>query len=164
MLCFGRNRTDGEKEGIAGLKIEINVDETITDTHIQVSCRQLTPEIEKLLAMLRILDKQLAVTKGEDTYILDVFKVAYIESVDRKTFIYTEEDVYESGWKLYELEAQLEDCGFIRVSKSCLLRLQAVKSLKADLNRRIKATLGNGEQIIVSRQYADALKKRLGID
>ena len=113
--------------------------------------------------MLRILDKQLAVTKGDETYFLDVSEVVYIESVERKTFIYTEKDVYESGFKLYELEQQLESCGFFRASKSCLIQLQFIKSLKSDLNRRIKVTLENGEQIMVSRQYADALKKKLGV-
>lgn len=148
---------------VISVKIEINVDENIADTHIIISCRKLTPELEKLLAMLRILEKQLAVVKENETYFLDVSKVVYIEAVDRKTFIYTETEVYESGFKLYELEQQLEPCGFFRASKSCLIQQKYIKSLKADLNRRIKVTLENGEQIIVSRQYAEELKRRLGI-
>lgn len=145
------------------MKIEINVDENRTDTHIIISCRQLTLEIEKMLAMLRILEKQLTVTQKDEIYFLDIAEVVYIESVDRKTFIYTEREVYESDFKLYELEEQLESCGFFRASKSCLVRLQYIKSLKADLNRRIRITMENGEQIIVSRQYAEELKKRLGL-
>lgn len=145
------------------MKIEINVDEKIADTRIVVSCKSLTPEIEKMIAMLRILEKQLTVTKGNDIYFLDVSKVIYIESVDRKTFIYTKESVYESDFKLYELEQQLESCGFFRASKSCLLQLKYIQSMRADLNRRIKVTLENGEQIIVSRQYAEMLKERLGL-
>ena len=145
------------------MKIEINVDEKIADTHIIISCKKLTPDLEKMLAMLRILDKQLAVVKGEETYILDVLKVVYIESIDRKSFVYTEDDVYESGFKLYELEQQLTECGFFRASKSCLVQLKYIKSMKADLNRRIRVTLENGEQIIVSRQYAEELKQKLGV-
>lgn len=145
------------------MKIEINVDEKTADTRIVVSCKSLTPEIEKMIAMLRILEKQLTVTKGNDIYFLDVSKVIYIESVDRKTFIYTKESVYESDFKLYELEQQLESCGFFRASKSCLLQLKYIRSMRADLNRRIKVTLENGEQIIVSRQYAEQLKERLGL-
>ena len=146
------------------MKIEIHVDESIEDTQIVVSCRQLTPEMEKLLAMLRILEKKLTVTRKEEICFLDVSKVVYIESVDRKTFIYTEDEVYESEFRLYELEQQLESYGFFRASKSSLIQLQYVKSLRADINRRIKVTLTNGEQLIVSRQYAEGLKKRLGIE
>ncbi|MBQ6806990.1 MAG: LytTR family transcriptional regulator [Lachnospiraceae bacterium] len=145
------------------MKIEINIDERIEDTHIKISCKTLTPEIEKVLAAIRMLDKQLVVTKGEETILLDVYQVVYIEAVDRKTFVYTRQDVYETTFRLYELEQQLEDCGFFRASKSCIIQLKFVKSLKTDLNRRIRVTLENGEQIIVSRQYAELLKERLGV-
>lgn len=145
------------------LKIEINVDEKAADTHIVISCKKLTPELQRLLAMLHILDKQLAVKKGEETFFLDVSEAVYIESVDRKSFIYTKKEMYESDLKLYELEQQLEECGFFRASKSCLVQLGYIKSLRADINRKIRVTLENGEQLVVSRQYAEALKKKLGL-
>ena len=103
------------------------------------------------------------VKKGEETYILDVSKVIYLESVDRRTFVYTRENVYESGFKLYELEQQLEECGFFRASKSCVAALRYIRSLKTDVNRKIKVTMENGEQIMVSRQYAEELRKKLGV-
>ena len=49
------------------------------------------------------------------------------------------------------------------MSKSFLIHLQNIQSLKADINRRVRITMSNGEQIIASRQYADELKKRLGV-
>lgn len=145
------------------LKIEINVDEKITDTHIVISCKKLTPELERLFSMLHLLNRKLAVKKGDETCFLDVSEAVYIESVDRKSFIYTTKEVYESDFKLYELEQQLEDCGFFRAGKSCLVQLKYIRSLRADINRRIRVTLENGEQIIVSRQYAEELKRRLGL-
>lgn len=145
------------------MKISIHVDEQITDTEISVSCGRLTPEIEKILATLRMLDKKLMAVKKEESYILDVCDIVYIESVDRKTFVYTLEDYYESKLKLYELEEQLCECGFFRASKSCIIQLKYIKSLRTDINRRIRVTLENGEQIIVSRQYAEELKRRLGV-
>ena len=145
------------------MKIEINVDECVEETSIRISCKRLTPELDRLLAMLRILDKQLVTVRDGETYLLNVAEVIYIEAIDRKTFIYTKDGVYESGFRLYELEQQLEECGFLRVSKSCLIRISAVRSLKSDINRRIRVTLDNGEVIIASRQYAEGIKKRLGI-
>lgn len=90
-------------------------------------------------------------------------EIIYIESVERKCFIYTSREIYESDFKLYELEQQLDEYGFVRVSKSFLIRLADIQSLKADINRKIRITMSNGEQIIASRQYADKLKKRLGV-
>lgn len=145
------------------MKISINVEENIKDIEITISCSRLTPEIEKVLATLRMMERQLLVRKGEETYILDVSKVIYLESVDRKTFVYTKEDIYESSLKLYELEQQLDECGFFRASKSCVAALQYIKSLRTDVNRKIKVTMENGEQIMVSRQYAEELRKKLGV-
>lgn len=145
------------------MKIEIHVDQTVSDLEISVTCRQLTPRVEKLLAALRIMNHQLTAKKDGEIYLLDAASVIYIESVDRKCFICTSDQVYESEFRLYELEQQLEEYGFFRVSKSFLIRLQSIRSLKADINRRIRVTMSNGEQIIASRQYADELKKRLGV-
>ena len=145
------------------MKIEINVDEKTEDTHIVISCKKLTPELQRLLAMLHILDKQLTVRKGEEIFFLDVSEAVYIESVDRKSLKKKKKDMYESDFKLYELEQQLEACGFFRASKSCLVQLNYIKSLRADINRKIRLTLENGEQLVVSRQYAEELKKKLGM-
>lgn len=145
------------------MKISINVNADISDAEILISCSHLTPEIERILATLRILDKQIMTKKEDETYLLEVSKVIYLESVDRKTYVYTAEEVYESNLKLYELEQQLEEYGFFRVSKSCVIQLRYIRSLKADINRRIRVTLENGEQIIVSRQYAEGLKQKLGV-
>lgn len=145
------------------MKIEINVDDKIEETSISISCKGLTPELQKMIAMLRILDKKFAVMQDGETFLLDVSEIIYVEAIDRKTFVYTKDGVYESGLRLYELEQQLEEFGFCRVSKSCLVQLRAVRSLRSDINRRIRVTLDNGEVIIASRQYADEIKKKLGL-
>lgn len=145
------------------MRIEILVDEEAADLKISVTCKQLTPDVEKILATLRMMNHQLTAKKNAEIYLLDIERIIYIESVDRKCFIYTERDIYESDFRLYELEQRLEEYGFFRVSKSFLIHLQSIQSLKADINRRIRITMSNGEQIIASRQYADALKKRLGV-
>ena len=145
------------------MKISIHTDDRVGDTEIDITCRQLTPEIERVLATLRILQEQLMVSKGEEIVILDVSAILYIESVDRKTFVYTKDTVYESKLKLYEIEARLCESGFIRANKSCLIQIRQIKSLRSDLDRRIRVTFESGEQILVSRQYADELKKRLGV-
>ena len=145
------------------MKISININESIPETEIVINSKSLTPEIERVIATLRILDRQMVVVKESETYILDVAKIIYVESVDRRTFVYTEKDCFESKLKLYEIEEQLCRCGFLRVSKACLVHLKYIRSLRAELDRKIRLTLENGEQIIVSRQYADELKQRLGV-
>ena len=145
------------------MKISIDIDPEKQDTEIRISCKRLTPEIERLIATLRMVNQQLTVEKEQETYLVDVAKIMYIEAVDRKTFVYTKEECFESKLKLYEMEERLEDSGFFRASKSCLVHLRHIKSLKSDMDRKLKLTLENGENMIVSRQYADEIKRRLGV-
>lgn len=148
------------------MKISINIDPALTDTEIVINCGSITAETENIIAALRMANNQLTVIKDGVTHILDLSKIAYIETVDRRTFVYTENDCYESKWKLYEIDNILcNPCGsgFFRISKSCIVRLKYIRTLKADIERRVRITLENGEQLIVSRQYADELKKRLGV-
>ena len=150
-------------KGGVGLKISINIVPGLEDTEISVSCGKLTPEIEKLIATLQMSDNRLTASQNGEIHILDLDDVIYIDAVDRKTFIYTQDKVYESDFKLYELEGRLSDSMFFRVSKSCIVNLRRIKSLRDDIERRIRLTMDNGEQLIASRNYADELRIKLGV-
>ena len=145
------------------MKINIDVDSKYTDIGVDIHVPSLTPEVEKIISLMRMMDMQIAVRKGDETVLLDVGEILYIEAVERNTFIYTEKETYESALKLYEFEQQLSEKDFIRISKQSVLNLRKVKSLRSDINRKIRVTLVNDEQIIVSRMYSDELRKRLGV-
>ena len=145
------------------MKITINIDDKQTETQIHISSPALSAELEKMIAALRIYDQQMVVFKGEESVILEVAQIVYVESVDRKTFVYTRNNFYETKLRLYEMEEQLCQSGFLRTSKSCLVQLKQIRTLKTELNRKLRVTLENGEQLMVSRQYADELKRRLGV-
>ena len=81
--------------------------------------------------------------------------------MDNRGFIYTKDKVYETRQKLYELEELLKTKHFIRVSKSVLLNLMKVSSIKPALNSRFTAVLFSGEQVVISRKYVPELKKAL---
>mgnify|MGYP003418188527 FL=1 len=145
------------------MKITINIDEKTEETEILINCNQLTGDIENIIATLRIMNQQMTVMRDDENYLLDVNNISYIEAVERKTFVYTEDAIYESKLKLYEMEDRLCQSGFFRVSKSCLVHLKFIKSLKNDIDRKLRLTMKNGEQIMVSRQYAEEIKSRLGV-
>lgn len=145
------------------MKIIINIDENVPETEITISCNQLTDEIENIMATLRIMNQQMLVHKDEENHLLDVSCISYIEALERKTFVYTEDEVFESKLKLYEMEEKLCRSGFFRISKSCLVNLKYIKTIRNDVERRLRLTLKNGEQVMVSRQYAEEIKRRLGV-
>lgn len=145
------------------MKIQIEIDTQVEDTQILVVCNHLDPNIEKIIAMLRVMELKLTGIKDNQTYILDASKIYYIDTVDKKTFFYTENEVYETQLKLYELEEQLSSCDFFRAGKSCIINFSHIKSLCPDIDGRILVTMNNQEKLMVSRQYVSAIKNKLGV-
>ena len=131
------------------MKISINIDPSLKDTEIVVNCAALTPETESMIAALRIMDSQMTVIKDDESYIIDIAKIVYIESVDRRTFVYTESECYETKLKLYEMEERLCGSGFLRISRSCLVHLRFVRSIKSEVDRKLRLTLEDGEPMRV---------------
>ena len=144
------------------MQVHIETGEDISETVVTIRCREKTPYISKLIAALKIIDRQIVVRNEGTVISLNLDKILYIESVDRKCFVYTDRETYESDSRLYELEQQLEEYLFVRISKSAVVNLKNIKSIKTYINRRLLITLNNGEQVIASRQYADAIRKLLG--
>lgn len=145
------------------MKIHINEDSSLHETEIFINCNKIGTDIERMISMLRIMDLKLTGRKDNQTYILDAAKVLYIDTVDKKTFFYTDTNVFETELKLYELEEQLAALDFIRVNKSCIINFNQINSIKADLDGKLLVTMSNKEKLVISRQYAPVVRKMLGV-
>jgi len=143
------------------MKITINTDERYTETEININCNCISENIEKLLSAIRMLDMKLTCRKDGQQHYVDITQIIYIESIDKRTFIYTVSDVYESPFKLSELEEKLAKLDFLRASKNCLFNIRHLHSLKSDLEQRLILTMEKDIKIIVSRQYSGAVKEKL---
>jgi len=143
------------------MKITINADNQYTDTEIIVNCPQISDDIEKVLSVLRMLDMKLTGRKDGRQYILEAADIMYIESTDKRTFMYTTSDVFESPFRLYELEAKLADGDFLRASKNCIFNINHIKSIAPDFDRRLIVVMEKNITLIVSRQYSQAVKQKL---
>ena len=143
------------------MKVTINTDERYTETEITVNCNRVSDDIDKLLAAIRLLDMKLTGRKDGRQYIFDASDVIYIESIEKHTFLYSSSDVYESSLKLYELEAKLADRDFIRASKNSIFNINHIHSIEPDFDRRLILSMTGDIKLIVSRQYAAAVKEKL---
>jgi DNA-binding LytR/AlgR family response regulator len=145
------------------MKIIINENPNINETEIIINCLQANEQIMRICAGLRIYDKKITGLLDEQIHLLALSDILYIESVDRKTFLYTTDELYETPLKLYELEDRLVGDDFIRTTKSSIINFNKVKSLRSDFGGKLLCTLENDEVITVSRQYAGAIKQKLGL-
>lgn len=133
---------------------------------ITIECRKADRQILKIVELINKSDsndkKIIGLSDGE-SYCIDLENILYFETVDRKTFCYTSDGVYEIPLKLYEIEEKYEYTDYIRISKFSIANLNKIKSLRPDFGGKLLATMENGEKICISRQYVPVLKKKLGI-
>lgn len=130
---------------------------------VVIKCPQIDDEIIRLKYHIEMFDKKLQAKKENEWCFVNLLEVLYFESVDNRTFLYTRDDVMEVKQRLYELEIILSDKDFIRISKSQIININKVKSLRPEINRTILATMCNGEQLFISRKYVPAIRSLLSI-
>ena len=128
---------------------------------VEIHCHAVSDEVSEIIAYVKSRQGQLTGTADNRQYEIAVSDIYYIESVDNKSFIYTKSKVYETRQRLYELEEALREKHFLRVSKSMLLNLMKVISIKPALNGRFTAVLSSGEEVVFSRKYVPELKRVL---
>ena len=121
-----------------------------------------SPDILNAMDLLENGSGGIAVTKDKSTYFCKLTQIYYIESVDKRTYVYTKDDCYESRDRLYELEEKLGTY-YIRRSKSMIVNLRKIRNVSAEPGGRMVAVLLNAERVVISRSYVKEIKRRLGI-
>ncbi len=144
-------------------KITIEQIDPDKEEEIVIRCHTLSDEVNAIINKLRRSESILLGSKDGETFRIAVKDIYYIESVDNKTFICVQKDVFESKQKLYELEELTLGTKLFRCSKSMILNIGKIRSVSAAMNGRFEAKLLNGEAVIISRQYVPKLKEKLGM-
>lgn len=130
---------------------------------VVIECEQVNDEVTRLKEHIEMFDKKLQASKGNEICFVNLSDVFYFESVDNRTFLYTEFDVMEVKQRLYELELILSSKDFLRISKSQIVNINKISSLKPELNRTILATMCNGERLYISRKYVRTIRNLLSV-
>ena len=145
------------------MKITIHEDPNISDTEISIVCPQMTEELRDMIANIGLIGHTFAGEKDGETFFIPVKDIFYFESVEGSIFFYTEKNTYKATARLYKIEECLQYLKFSRISKTVIVNLNKMKSIKQAEHSRLVATLINDEKIVVSRQYVPEIKKKLGV-
>ncbi|MBQ5331274.1 MAG: LytTR family transcriptional regulator DNA-binding domain-containing protein [Oscillospiraceae bacterium] len=129
-----------KEKGIPENYLELHYDEIDDET------REYISRIDKTLTHIEGTCDGMRVT-------VPVSDVLYFESVDRRTFAYTESRTVEFRTSLNKLLDSFGDIGFIRISKSAVVNVYKIDRLQGDLNMRVIIFLKNGEKLIMNRGY-----------
>lgn len=128
---------------------------------VLISCYEVNSQIKEIVNFIRTRQGTISGVLNETQYEIVLSDIFYFESVDDKTYIYTKDKAYVTKQRLYELEIELEKKSFLRVSKSGIINLMKITSIKPAMNGRFLAGLSNGEEVMISRKYVPEFKRRI---
>ena len=122
---------------------------------------QKDKQVNRMIDFLQSFDIQIKCAGGNAEQMINILDIYYIESVDKKTFVYLENAVYRTDFRLYQLKDKLKTYGFVQISKSCILNINILESIRPLFNSRMEATLKNGEKVNINRNYLNEVKNAL---
>lgn len=149
------------------MRIKLFQEDALEEDRTEIYYREMTEQIEKVRQLLEDSVPQLFGLEDGEQVLLSLEEIFYIDTVDKKTFAYLREQVYQIQGSLTFLESALSKHGFCRISKANIVNIQQIERVKSETNMRLKVVLNNQEELVISRYYRkifqNYLKKVRGI-
>ena len=149
-----------------GRKVRIELDPDIPEEEVIIRCPEITPEILKLQKLAegdggQRQNAEISLSLGDREYFVAVKNILFFETSDSRTAAHTSDRMYYTDKKLFELSEFLPS-DFMRVSKSCIVNLQRISSIRRDVTGVCEVFFeGSEKRIYVSRMYYKPFREKL---
>ena len=145
------------------MKIKPELDNKYKEIELHVCNDVLNSEVKEILDELHeTFDKAIAgVDERGNRVMITRSEVISIYAEGQKVMILGTEGTYTVQKKLYELESDLGEALFARISKSEIVNVRKIKNLDMSLTGTIKITMKNGYETFVSRRNVSKIKEKL---
>lgn len=147
------------------MKVELKLDKTIDETKVVIYAKELNDDLSNLINKLELLEKDTKIIgySEDKTYILDKDDIETIYAENNNVYARAGDKKYRIKQKLYELEEQLKENGFIRISHSEIANFNKVESLEIQGSRLIILKFKSKQITYVSRRYVSKIKQYLKV-
>lgn len=143
------------------MKLRLHQRQELEETEIDIAYSRMTNRLSKMVGYIRQYTYMVEAFWNGKSFLIPLDEILYFDTTDRKTFLYTNKQVYECRKALIEVENELSNTTVIRISKETLLNTTALVNVRPYPNHRLMAELSNGENLIISRTYISILQNRL---
>ena len=113
------------------MKIKIEIDESAAEDEVIIRCRGLTKQVAAVQRAVRDVtnaSEKILLYKGNTEYYVTLSKILFFETDENGISAHTRDEMYQTRYKLYELEDMLPGV-FMRVSKSTILNTDQIYSI-----------------------------------
>lgn len=146
------------------MKVVIELDKELDEECIVIKCQRLDDNIvriQKLLTDEGNGERDILLYKGDKSYYVPLSKILFFETENKHIWAHTASDMFETEYKLYELEELLPGY-FMRISKSTIVNLNHIYSITKNITSSSVIEFNEcHKQVYVSRNYYKALIERL---
>ena len=129
----------------------------ILEMEVEIRYAELDARVQNLIDRIEQSEQYIHGEHNGRQYRILADDIFYVESVDRKTFVYTESEIFCCELKLYQVLEKL-NAHFVQVNKSCVLNVNKLDHIQMLINSKMEGTLINGEKIIISRTFIPNIK------
>ena len=146
------------------MKIHIELNPELDEEEILIRCPNLSDKITRMQQALSEIDshsRKITLYQEDTEYYLDLDDILFFETGLKCIEAHTAKEIFQTRYKLYELEEFLPGC-FMRISKSAILNTNKVYAINRNLTASSVVEFQNThKQVYVSRNYYKALKNKL---
>ncbi len=145
------------------MQIRTITDKKYKEMEIHVCKESVDEEVKKTLVQLHgMFDGSFTVTneKGDKCPVKSL-EIVSIFAQGQKVYVMDKDNRYSISKKLYELEEELKEQGFVRISKSEIVNIRKIKSLDLSITGTIKVIMKNGYETYTSRRNVPRIKEML---
>ncbi|GAB6884875.1 hypothetical protein B279_07105 [Streptococcus equinus ATCC 33317] len=143
-----------------GLKITIDVDDSLEQDYITIHCKELTDdilELQKSLVGKSSSSLRISAFQDDVEHFLELKAIIFMESDGNYILIHTAKDIYRTRRKLYELE-ELLPRDFVRVSRSTIVNTLRISGIKKNITGASEISFSHSsKKAYASRNYIKAL-------
>lgn len=131
------------------------------EDEVIIRYREMNEQLEVIAGIVQGNGQKIWAISDGQTFLISPESILYLESVDGVTYAYLKDRVCKVQMSLFDLAIAYEGRGFFRCSKSMVLNIYKISFLQSEPGNRIRATMENGEQVMISRKYARTLRQKL---
>ena len=146
------------------MKIHIEIDEALPEEEVIIRCPALSAKVRQLHAILSEASprmEKLLLYKRDTEYYISLADILFFETGIHGVEAHTVDDIFETKYRLYELEELLPGF-FMRISKSAILNTRKVYAINRNLTAASAIEFQRThKQVYVSRSYYKPLKSKL---
>lgn len=144
------------------MKINTNISNEFKELSVIINAPEMTEEIQNIIKYIFSINtniNQIFANKNNNIYIIDLDDVICFFSNNNNNYLRTKDDIYIIKNTLYQLDEELSNNNFIRISNSCIINIKQVEFFDTSVIGNIFVKLKDGTKESVSKRNLSKINK-----